>query len=293
MSGYHRPRLPSQELMQPPHPQASSAHLYQQQQQQQYHCTAGIASSGTTAHPQVSYPYHQQQQQATASAPPPAADEPQSRLLRTQRAMQENGYPSWGFVVYRGAYGDDVAWNRYLAHLKHEVAQAADSSPSGNAIHNNSGGENQQPPSQSLEWTVMDDRKNLENASLEAVRQDFALWVSTGGCFIDQPGNPPRYTHCVYVDQKCLDTLAPFENWIRLDRHGPIQFLACILIDGQVPVDEQAAATGKGYPGWMYANVGSLPELYETLGQMHLWDPGNDVYCMPPWIYPGLRKMKR
>lgn len=204
--------------------------------------------------------------------------------------MQATGTRSWGFVVYRGAYGDDAAWSRYLAHMKHEVQQAADSSPSGAS---SSQQRQQQPASQNLEWTVMDDRQRFENASLEAVRQDFAAWVTIQGGAIDDPSVPPRFSHCVYVDQKCLDTLVPFEDWIRLDRHGPIQFLACILIDGQVPVDEQAAVTGKGYPGWMYANVGSLPELYETLGQMHLWDPGNDVYCMPPLIYPGLRKMKR
>jgi hypothetical protein len=206
--------------------------------------------------------------------------------------MQQTGYHSWGFVVYRGAYGDDAAWQRYLEHLKHEVAQAADSSTTAANSGDQQQQQQQQLPSQSLQWTVMDSRNVYENAPLESIRQDFASWVTIEGYIIDKPDNPPRFSHCLYVDQKCLDTLKAFENWIRLNRNGPIQYLACILIDGQVPVDEQAAATGQGYPGWMYANAGSVPELYETLGQMHLWDPGNDVYVMPPRIYPDMRKMK-
>ncbi|KAJ3495354.1 hypothetical protein NLG97_g3448 [Lecanicillium saksenae] len=99
--------------------------------------------------------------------------------------------------------------------------------------------------------------------------------------------------YCVYVDQRCLRTLAAFDDWLRIDRNGPMQYLACVIIDKNCPEHGEGDAgmiavdgCERYYTGWMYAHAGSLPELYNTLGHQRLISGPNN-YARPPRIYPG------
>ncbi|ATY63547.1 hypothetical protein A9K55_008007 [Cordyceps militaris] len=237
----------------------------------------------------------------TAAAGSPSAA-PAGRLGHVLHTMQQTGFHAWGFVIYRGcAYGDEPAWQRFMAHMKREVHSALAATPrlpgAGSGSSSDMSGRQLAPY---LEWTVMED-PSLEGASTETVRRHFAAWAAARGPRRDGPGadgpfiesHVPRFMYCVYIDRRCLRTLAAFDDWLRLDRNGPMQYLACALIDkncpphgegdpGMAPVD----GCDRYYTGWMYAHVGSLPELYNTLGHQRLISGPNN-YARPPRIYPG------
>ncbi|KAF5690660.1 hypothetical protein FDENT_3824 [Fusarium denticulatum] len=65
-----------------------------------------------------------------------------------------------------------------------------------------------------LEWIIMEDCETLNNASKAQVRDQFSQWASERSVERDGAGaeDPlavllPRYRYCIYVDQKCLDTV--------------------------------------------------------------------------------------
>ncbi|KAM3556123.1 hypothetical protein MY1884_005223 [Beauveria asiatica] len=247
---------------------------------------------------------------ATSAASPPAA--PVGRLGHVLHTMQQTGLHAWGFVIYRGcSYADDAAWQRFVAYMKQEVhntllatprlppsttSTTTTSTSTSTSLLDTSG--RQLAPY--LEWTVIEDPR-LENASKDAVRAHFASWAAARSPRRDGPGadgpfiesHVPRFMYCVYVDQRCLRTLAAFDDWLRLDRNGPMQYLACALVDKNCPPGGEGAAgmppvdgCDRYYTGWMYAHVGSLPELYNTLGHQRLISGPNN-YARPPRIYPG------
>ncbi|OAA79419.1 hypothetical protein LEL_02905 [Akanthomyces lecanii RCEF 1005] len=290
----------------------ASMHGTQQQQQQQ---PSQIPHGGYHAALQPSHQPSQQQQQQQQQQQhhqhqyrlpilllrvlghrPPAA--PVGRLGHVLHTMQQTGFHAWGFVIYRGcAYADEAAWQRFLMHMRQEVHNALAATPRLGGGGVDTSGRQLAPY---LEWTVVED-PSLEGASKDTVRRHFAAWAAARTPQRDGPGadgpfiesHVPRFMYCVYIDQRCLRTLAAFDDWLRLDRNGPMQYLACIIIDkncpphgegdaGMMPVD----GCERYYTGWMYAHVGSLPELYNTLGHQRLISGPNN-YARPPRIYPG------
>ncbi|KAM3506137.1 hypothetical protein MY11210_007687 [Beauveria gryllotalpidicola] len=233
-----------------------------------------------------------------------ASAAPAGRLGHVLHTMQQTGFHAWGFVIYRGcSYADDAAWQRFVACMKQEVHNtllATPRLPPSTTTSTSSLDTSGRQLAPYLEWTVIEDPR-LENASKDAVRAHFASWAAARSPRRDGPGadgpfiesHVPRFMYCVYVDQRCLRTLAAFDDWLRLDRNGPMQYLACALVDKNCPPGGEGAAgmplvdgCDRYYTGWMYAHVGSLPELYNTLGHQRLISGPNN-YARPPRIYPG------
>ncbi len=296
--GYHA-------ALQPSHQPSQQQQQQQQQQQhhQQYYPSASSHAPANTASPSsssVSSATVGTAQPAAAASSPPAA--PVDRLGHVLHTMQQTGFHAWGFVIYRGcAYADEAAWQRFLMHMRQEVHNALAATP---RLGGGGGGGGVDTSGRQLapylEWTVVED-PSLEGASKDTVRRHFAAWAAARTPQRDGPGadgpfiesHVPRFMYCVYIDQRCLRTLAAFDDWLRLDRNGPMQYLACTIIDkncpphgegdaGMMPVD----GCERYYTGWMYAHVGSLPELYNTLGHQRLISGPNN-YARPPRIYPG------
>lgn len=273
------------QALQPSH-QPSQHYPQYQQQHRSYATSNKTASPGSSSG-------------ATTVVSSPSAA-PQGRLGHVLHTMQQTGFHTWGFVIYRGcAYSDEPAWQRFIAHMKQEVQDALSAAPKlpgGSGAIDASG--RQLAPY--LQWTLMQD-PSLEGASHDAVRRHFAAWAAARTPQRDGPGadgpfiesHVPRFMYCVYIDQRCLRTLAAFDDWLRIDRNGPMQYLACILIDKNCPPEGEGDAgmtpvdgCERYYTGWMYAHVGSLPELYNTLGHQRLISGPNN-YARPPRIYPG------
>ncbi|TQN71152.1 hypothetical protein CSHISOI_04341, partial [Colletotrichum shisoi] len=179
------------------------------------------------------------------------------------RSMLSTGYHRWGFVVYRCAYGDDDLWNRYMEQLKKNVH---------NELY--------------LDWIIIEDRDTLENASKTAVRKHFNGWVAEK---ITETNLLPieiqmitLFRYCVYIDQKCLDTLEAFQKSERdlgaqdpnlMYRRSP---MLLVLVDRLwtrslkgVPKKEwgypRIEGSGKHYVGWFYNRSLSMVGTYNEL----------------------------
>lgn len=217
------------------------------------------------------------------------------------RAMQKTGFQTWGFVIYRGTYSNDAAWQRYVDLLKNEIQTKLEYYGRAELLL------------QYLQWTIIEDPA-LEGLSKAAIRQTFQEWVlhrsvgrdGTGadypGLMLDSDCIIPRFSHCIYVDKGCLNTLFRYETWQKEGSKGLAPLVACALID----VNCDAAGLGrKGYPdieqcsrayvGWMYLSLKSIPPMYnsQSLESSHGYHEYDPSYIRPPLIYPYTGQIKR
>lgn len=219
-----------------------------------------------------------------------------ARLGRLCRSLRDTGFHEWGFVIYRGVYGDDDAWNSFLqclwdnVHL--DLARGTRGSAQRGALLE-----------QYAQWTVIEDSAALDGASRDDVRQRFVGWRE--GRIVTRPASPfpmptdpstilPRFTYCLYVDHECLATLGPHLAAKPSDisqPHLPPPPLVVVIIDGDYvprqdaqgpfpPVDGSTAR----YLGWEYFNTRYLCGLYDDLHASRL---DGDYYLRPPMIAPG------
>ncbi|KAG6354264.1 hypothetical protein INS49_004869 [Diaporthe citri] len=226
-------------------------------------------------------------------------------FARTTKSMIDTDFHEWGFVIYRCAYGDDEAWQRYMKYFEENVLDGLE----------HHGGDWVLP--QYAKWTVKEDREALDGASIDAVRSMFVQWRDEHGVerkphwarrlvppmARDPPMRLPRFTYCLYVDQKCLNTVnASAQSFPRPNRSAPEPPpLVAALIDGdfdesqyvrggpRAAPDERGqfpAVDGRtcGYVGWECVDTNGLGCKYEALHDLRLDDPMD--YNRPPKISP-------
>ena len=162
----------------------------------------------------------------------------------------------------------------------------------------------------------MENPETLDGATIDAVREKFVAWreehkveleVSFEKRMIpmikDPPPRLPRFTYCLYVDQKCLNTVAAFaKTFPRAHRFAPSPpSLVAALVDGDF--DESMYIRGgfraepgeRGqfpavdgrtcrYVGWEYVDVSVLGYMYDELHSRRLDDAM--TYQRPPKIRP-------
>ncbi|KAB5580300.1 hypothetical protein GE09DRAFT_432246 [Coniochaeta sp. 2T2.1] len=220
------------------------------------------------------------------------------------RAMIDTGFHEWGFVVYRCVYGDDEAWRQYMEYFEEDVIEGL----------KDTGGDILLP--QYAKWTVMEDRETLDGASIDAVREIFVAWRDEHKFDLevplekrltpmlkDPPPRLPRFNYCLYVDQKCLDTVAAFakqfppqSSW--MPRGPPLvaglidaDFDESLYVAGglrEMPGEhgQHLAMDGRTceYVGWSYVDVSFLGGLYDTFHHRRLDDAMD--YKRPPRIAP-------
>ena len=211
--------------------------------------------------------------------------EPYPGLIRD---MQETDFKRWGFVIFRTVYTEESQsqWESYIKFLKASVEDRLESLELSTLLKPH------------LEWTIIEDRDTLHNASKQHVRERFSEWASQRSVDRDGPGVEeafqrefPRFRYCVYVDQKCLDTVTQYEAWAEVGAPGPSKYVVCALIDKRCGPKGQ----GKGrfrriegcsreYTAWQYSSVHTLSGLYDKLSLMGLME---DDYTRPPQIFPG------
>ncbi|KAF5977521.1 hypothetical protein FCOIX_6440 [Fusarium coicis] len=86
----------------------------------------------------------------------------------------------------------------------------------------------------------MEDCETLDNASKDQVCDQFSQWASERSVERDGAGaeDPlavllPRYRYCIYVDQKCLDTVDQYAAWVEAGAEGHERVVACVVLDGK------------------------------------------------------------
>ncbi len=119
----------------------------------------------------------------------------------------------WGSVVYRAAYGNDVAWEQMLRLLLEGLIEGLEASGRLDLLSRH-------------RFVVVDDRSQFEGATPERVRGHFNKWVleefernwreptmpeadvariRSGGRDLDFAG--ARYNFCLLIDDICLESL--------------------------------------------------------------------------------------
>lgn len=88
--------------------------------------------------------------------------------------MTNSSISVWGFVLVRCSYADESKWEAFLAEIKeqtlvrsHELGKA--SLDSRNRLN------------ERLRWTVIEDREELEGASMQIASVRFNEWVKSAG----------------------------------------------------------------------------------------------------------------
>lgn len=131
--------------------------------------------------------------------------EPLSSLIRD---MQATGFKRWGFVIFRTVYTEESQrlWESHIEFLRASVEEYLESMELSTLLK------------PLLEWVFIEDRETLDNATKQHVRESSSEWTSQHSVERDGPGvedafqqQTPRFRYCIYVDQKCLDTVAQYE----------------------------------------------------------------------------------
>jgi hypothetical protein len=225
-----------------------------------------------------------------------------ARLGSLCRSLRDTNFHEWGFVIYRGVYDDDDAWNSYIQCLRDNIHLDL---VRGNAQRGAF-------LAQYAQWTIIEDSAALNGASTDDIRQRFLAWRE--GRIVRRPdaSHPfplptdpspilPRFSHCLYVDRACLATLGPHLAGKPADisrPHLPPPPLVAIIIDGEYISGQQDgdAQGGQGqafppvegstarYLGWEYFDTRYLCGLYHDLHASSLDGYG---YTRPPAIAPG------
>lgn len=120
---------------------------------------------------------------------------------RIRQTLQVEGHTKWGFVVYRCDYADDEAFMKLLSNIYHEAAyclkvlEAEDLQPA-------------------LDFTVKEDRKSLDGATIDQVRGIFNEWVKSDEAKAENNNTAypaivkyPRYNFCIHVDADAIDSI--------------------------------------------------------------------------------------
>ncbi|KAF5676817.1 hypothetical protein FCIRC_6907 [Fusarium circinatum] len=197
------------------------------------------------------------------------ATEPFSPFSSLIRDMQETEFKSWGFVIFRSVYTEEsqAQWESYIDFFKATVEDKLKYMELWTLLEPH------------LEWTIMEDRETFDNASKEQVRDRFSQWVSERSIERDGAGaeDPlamylPRYRYCVYVDQKCLDTVDEYAAWVDAGAEGHKRAVVCAMLDVKCEPGGQGRdgfpsieGCTKEYTGWIYTGVQGIPTLYDSL----------------------------
>lgn len=232
-------------------------------------------------------PTEEENQPQTLDSIPEVLVPKRAKLGKMIQQMQQSGFHSWGFVIFRGYYRDDDKWRRYLQAMKDESSAWLLHFRRHNILP------------QYQQWTVVEDR-SLENVSKQTVRQKFAEWCNGRSEARDGPGaehalvprSIPRFNYCIYVNETCINMLPPYEEWAAGGFYGPEKSLPMIFIDRDCEPegegkDGQPDVEGctRSYTGWMYCDIGSMTEMYNIVAGSELEEGYS--YARPPLLYPS------
>ncbi|KAG8166432.1 hypothetical protein KVR01_002121 [Diaporthe batatas] len=209
--------------------------------------------------------------------------------------MKRSGFHRWGFAIYRTTYDDDAAWDRYLEILKVSALRSLKFT-GGDVLleqyyltHKPSG-------------PVISDPVRLKGASKAQVRRHFKNWCAARSEERDGPGatnggvkHLPRFKYCLYVDRKCLDTLANlpadyFEPQSRQKLHQSEVVVVAIdgAFDRRTPrydpdrgLQPEVEGCTEWYVGWRYEYIDRTVATYD---ECHGFSLDHRPYKRPPLI---------
>lgn len=120
-----------------------------------------------------------------------------------ERALQEDGHRTWGFIIYRCTYASDSDWAEFMEILRSNIHRVLTAYNGLELL-------------ESLDMIIVEDSVALEGASTSIIREKFKEWASTSPQ--REQGEPPRdpdwppvksqrYRYCVMVDSVALESV--------------------------------------------------------------------------------------
>ncbi|GIZ44485.1 hypothetical protein CKM354_000768200 [Cercospora kikuchii] len=226
----------------------------------------------------------------------------------------------WGFVIYRGTYGDEEQWTAAIRWLYERTLNTLQSI-------SRSQDELDQVWKQ-LDLTVIENRNLLEGATLHTVRELHRKWVlespesvrggplpenwmqkvEAGGGdamthfdrYTNGPSGFPRYGYCVYIDDAALESISAFRGQTQAEKAAYVRVVQTYYLDEPRPLhyegpdaeEEMAVLESAEEPvegirryevGWMKYRALYLMDLYTRLHDTCSWDV---EYKRPPELAP-------
>ncbi|WPB02564.1 uncharacterized protein RHO25_007200 [Cercospora beticola] len=226
----------------------------------------------------------------------------------------------WGFVIYRGTYGDEEQWETAIRWLYKRTLNTLQSI-------SRSQDELDQVWKQ-LDLTVIEDRNLLESAPLHTVRELHRKWVlespepvrggplpehwmqkvEAGGGdsltrsdrYTSGPPGFPRYGYFVYIDDDALESIIAFRGQKNAEKEAYVRVVQTYYLDEPRPLhyegpdaeEEMAVLESAEEPvegirryevGWMKYRALYLMDLYTRLHDTCSWDI---EYKRPPELAP-------
>ncbi|KAI1742855.1 hypothetical protein F4680DRAFT_411894 [Xylaria scruposa] len=216
----------------------------------------------------------------------------------TAHTMRKTGFETWGFLIYRCTYGDNEAWNRYMEAFKERVHHELEYHGRDWLLE------------QYAQWTVVEDEETLNGASKQQVRERFVQWrdqhsvsqelseavmlARQSAFWATHPSTRlPRFTYCLYVDQKCLDTLKRYSE-AKASGSSLLDWPVIVMIDGDYSPGGRYTHPHRRYPevdgctdeyvGWQYVSAGCVATMYNSFHYERMDAGGN--FNRPPTIHP-------
>jgi hypothetical protein len=235
-------------------------------------------------------------------------------VVQLREHLHNQNLKSWGFVIYRCTYDDDVKWEKFIKHFKDEVHDSLKNTFKTPDLL------------ETLTWTVKEDRELFEGATIAQLRKIGRQWVTSKE--VDEeieeavfyrlglniPYKPlsasektidrridlsPRYKYCISIDSASLNgTLNHLHNTSGYKGHVNVINLGWELPDPNDP--EYANAEEEGYNpidegeppiegvrtwdvGWMRCSLDYvMPTFYSFLAEHGVWEERG--YRRPPEV---------
>jgi hypothetical protein len=122
-------------------------------------------------------------------------------LRNIKEDVHYHKHKPWGFLIYRCDYTSDDLWEKFMSNLRYDVEEWLLTIKAHDL-------------KDALEMTPVENKKTLDGATVDQVRDLFKDWVKSDEARNEMgQGAPcgafksPRYTYCVHVDVDVMDSV--------------------------------------------------------------------------------------
>lgn len=197
-----------------------------------------------------------------------------------ERYLQTDGHRIWGFIIYRCTYDSDDEWNEFMERLRYRIRKTLTFY---NAVD----------LMDSLGFTVIEDRKKLDDVEASVISEHFKTWAETAPLLEQgiaqsesQVWGSQRYLYCIQVDAEVLESVVHWAEAppaIDARSEGFVKIVSRYWEpygagDRDAPQEPIEGCTEDDV-GWMMIDYTNVVEFYHLLRSRNSW---HSEYRRPP-----------